>query len=164
MKLTVSIITKQKGDALMENEKFIGREIRKTNNMLKRRHMNSEFHKQIQNITGTNGWIIGFLANNSDRDIFQKDIEEFFSLRRSTVSNMVQLMEKKGFIARESVDYDARLKKLVLTQKALEIHKAVLADVAENEKKLKSGISEEELKTFFDVIEKIQKNLETLTS
>ncbi|MGN1457303.1 MAG: MarR family winged helix-turn-helix transcriptional regulator [Acutalibacteraceae bacterium] len=148
----------------MENEKFIGREIRKTDNMLKRIHANSELHKKIQNITGTNGWIIGFLADNSDRDIFQKDIEEIFSLRRSTVSNMVQLMEKKGFIARESVDYDARLKKLVLTQKALEIHKAVLADVAENEKKLKSEISEEELKTFFDVIGKIQKNLETLTS
>lgn len=148
----------------MENEKFIGREIRKTNNMFKRRHMNSEFHKQIQNITGTNGWIIGFLADNSDRDIFQKDIEEIFSLRRSTVSNMVQLMEKKGFIKRESVDYDARLKKLVLTQKALDIHKAILKDVEENEKKIKNGISEEELKIFFDVIEKIQKNLEALTS
>ena len=148
----------------MDNEKFIGREIRKTDNMLKRSHINSELHKKIQNITGTNGWIIGFLADNSDKDIFQKDIEEIFSLRRSTVSNMVQLMEKKGFITRESVDYDARLKKLVLTQKALEIHKAVLADVAENEKKLKSGISEEELKIFFDVIGKIQKNLEALTS
>lgn len=164
MKLTVSIITKQKGDTLMDNEKSIGREIRKTNNMFKRRHMNSEFHKQIQNITGTNGWIIGFLADNSDRDIFQKDIEEIFSLRRSTVSNMVQLMEKKGFIKRESVDYDARLKKLVLTQKALEIHKAILKDVEENEKKIKNGISEEELKIFFDVIEKIQKNIEALTS
>ncbi|MGN0470542.1 MAG: MarR family winged helix-turn-helix transcriptional regulator [Acutalibacteraceae bacterium] len=148
----------------MNNKKFIGREIRKTDNMLKRSHMNSELHKKIQNITGTNGWIIGFLADNSDRDFFQRDIEEIFSLRRSTVSNMIQLMEKKGFIKRESVDYDARLKKLVLTPKALEIHKAVLADVAENEKKLKSGISEEELEVFFDVIEKIQKNLEALTS
>lgn len=148
----------------MDNEKFIGREMRKTNNLLKRCHLNSEFHRKIDNITGTNGWIIGFLADNSDRDIFQKDIEEIFSLRRSTVSNMVQLMEKKGFIARESVDYDARLKKLVLTEKALEIHKAVMKNVEENEKKLRNGISDDELKTFFDVLEKIQKNLESMTS
>lgn len=148
----------------MDSEKYIGREIRKTDNMLKRNRMNSEFHKQIQNITGTNGWIIGFLADNSEKDFFQKDIEEIFSLRRSTVSNMIQLMEKKDLIRRESVEYDARLKKLVLTEKALELHKAILKDVEENEKKLRNGISDEELETFFDVIEKIQKNLDALTS
>ena len=47
-------------------------------------------------ITRKNGWIIGdYLASNRDKDIFQKDIEYNFSIRRSTVSGILQLMEKR---------------------------------------------------------------------
>lgn len=51
-----------------------------------------------------NGWVIVYLAHNSDRDVFQRDLEERFNVRRSTVSNILSLMEKKGLIKRESVD------------------------------------------------------------
>lgn len=143
----------------MDNKKLIGHEIRKTDNLLKRNYTKSDFSKSIYHLTGTNGWIIGFLAENSDKEIFQRDIEELFLIRRSTVSNIIQLMEKKGLIARESVPYDARLKKLVLTPKALEIHKVMYENMLKNEERLKTGISDEELEIFFNVIEKIQKNI-----
>ena len=45
------------------------------------------------------------------RIFFQKDIEQRFAVGRSTVTNLIQLMEKKGFVKRESVKQDARLKK-----------------------------------------------------
>jgi DNA-binding MarR family transcriptional regulator len=35
---------------------------------------------------------------------------------------MLKLMEKNGLISRVAVDYDARLKKIVLTEKAIQIH------------------------------------------
>lgn len=57
-----------------------------------------------------------------DRNIFQKDIEQEFSISRATVSNLVQLVEKKGYISREAISEDARLKKLVLTNKGIEAH------------------------------------------
>ena len=38
-------------------------------------------------------------------------------MARSTVTGVVKLMERKGLIRRESVSSDARLKKLVLTEK-----------------------------------------------
>lgn len=44
------------------------------------------------------------------RIIFQKDLETEFCIGRSTVTNILNLMEKKGFVRRESVSYDARLK------------------------------------------------------
>ena len=125
----------------MDMPKFIGVEISKTNNMLKRKCRDTELSREIEESTGKSGWIIGFLAENDDKDIFQKDIEEKFSVRRSTVSSMLKLMEKKGLVTRESVNFDARLKKLVLTQKAREMHCRMLEQLNMTEKKLKQGIS-----------------------
>ena len=147
---------------MMEQEhKYIGVEISKSRNMLKRNCKKSDVDRREDDVTGKNGWIIGFLAENQDREIFQKDIEQYFSIRRSTVSGIIQLMEKKGCIIRESVDYDARLKKLVLTDRAKELHANRMKDLEDNELKLKHNISQEELATFFSVLEKIRSNIET---
>ncbi len=144
----------------MDMPRFVGVEISKTNNILKRKCRDTELSREIDEITGKSGWIIGFLAENDDKDIFQKDIEEKFSVRRSTVSSMLKLMEKKGLVTRESVNFDARLKKLVLTPKAREMHCRMLEKLNMTEQKLKRGISEEKLEIFFEVLEKIRKNAE----
>ena len=73
--------------------------------------------------TGMQGWIIGFLHRNEDRDMFQRDVEAEFNIRRSTATGILQLMEKTASSA-GAVAYDARLKKLVLTPKALAVHEA----------------------------------------
>ena len=100
-------------------ERYIGLEISKINNMLRRKCKRENLFAQSEDeVTRKNGWIIGYLADNRDKDIFQKDIENKFSIRRSTVSGILQLMEKKGYVKREGVAYDARLKKLTLTEKA----------------------------------------------
>lgn len=44
-------------------------------------------------------------------------------------------MEEKGLIKRESVPYDARLKKLVLTDRAIELNKIIEIDIVEIDKK-----------------------------
>lgn len=144
-----------------DNQKYIGVELSRTNNMLKRNWAKSEFKKNVDKVTGKNGWILSFLYENRDKDIFQKDIEQKFSIRRSTVSGIISLMEKKGFITRESVAHDARLKKLKITPKAEEMHQLMLQNLAATEESLKRGISEEELHIFFGVLEKIRKNTET---
>ena len=94
------------------------------------------------------------------KSIFQKDIENTFSIRRSTVSNMLKLMEKKGYIRRETVSSDARLKKLVLTQKALDADRMLKTQLAEKERMLRRNISDEELEVFYRVLDKIRGNIE----
>ena len=42
------------------------------------------------------GWIIGYLYRHRDTPVFQRDIEREFSITRSTVTNILQLMERKG--------------------------------------------------------------------
>ena len=52
------------------------------------------------------------------RDIMQRDIEKEFSIRRSTASRTLQLMEPATDISAGSrFPYDARMKKLVVTEK-----------------------------------------------
>lgn len=60
---------------------------------------------------------LGYLSIMRDgEDVYQRDIETFFKLRRSTVSSLLNTLERKGLLRREPVPHDARLKKLVLTE------------------------------------------------
>lgn len=144
----------------MKDERHIGFEIKIVSNLIKRHFDQLSSRKEIDDLTGTNGWVIGYIARNMDRDVFQRDLEAEFSIRRSTASKILQLMERKGFIKREAVPYDARLKKLVLTEKALEIHAKSTRDIEEFEEKLSKGLTEAEINTFLAIIDKIKHNIE----
>ena len=97
------------------------------------------------------GWIIRYLYENREQDIFQKDIEQRFAVGRSTVTNLIQLMEKKGFVKRESVKQDARLKKVILTEKGIASQESFEDIVEHIEEELSEGISEEELHIFYSI-------------
>lgn len=139
---------------------MVGFEIKTVHNLLKRNFESSPVNKKLKNLTGMQRWIIGYLSDNEGKDIFQRDLEEAFSVRRSTATGILQLMEKNDLITRESVSYDARLKKLVLTPKAIEIQKIITEGIRRNEEMLCEGISQEDLEVFFKVIKQIRKNLE----
>lgn len=130
-------------------------------NILKRYIDNSTAAKYAEKYTGNNIWILGFLFHNSERDIFQKDIEELFSVRRSTVSKAVKLMVQKGLVKRESVDYDARLKKLVLTEKAMEINEVIEKQMKDMSDKFTSCLNDEEIEEFSRILGKIRKSFES---
>lgn len=146
----------------MKDEKNyeVGFEIRVVSNLIKRKVESILCQKYNINITGLQGRIAGYLYHNRDKEIFQKDLEEIFSIRRSTVTEILKNMEKNELITRESVDFDARLKKITLTQKALELNFLVSKDIKEIEALLKKDIEKEELEIFFNVLDKIKKNIE----
>ena len=141
----------------MHSERRVGFEVRCLNNLIKR---DVERSKVFQESTGLHGWAIGWLYENRDREIFQRDFENHFSIRRSTASNILALMEKNGMITRESVEHDGRLKRIVLTDRAVEVHKKIQKDICRREERLTEGIDAEELDVFFGVISKIKANLE----
>lgn len=141
------------------DEKHIGFEIRSLNNLIKRDVERSKMFG-ICRSTGLHGWAIGWFYDNRDHDVFQRDFEERFSIRRSTASKMLGLMEKNGLIERVSVKQDARLKKIVLTEHAIELHRMIMEETGDREKRMKRGIEPHELECFFGVVEKIKMNLE----
>lgn len=135
-------------------------ELHRSSRLVKRYMDNDASKMYVDKMTGTHGWAIGFFFHNRDKDIFQKDFEQEFNIRRSTASNILSLIEKNGLIKRESVPYDARLKKITLTQKALDVQSVVDDAFERLEDKLRKDISEEDLQVFFRVIDKINSNLE----
>ena len=68
-------------------------------------------------------------------------------------------MVEKGMVERQSVPWDARLKKLVLTDKGREINELMLEDFSVVEETLSKGFSEQELEQFFDYIHRMQQNM-----
>ena len=68
---------------------------------------------EVEGISGSQSRILHYISEFSKKtEVYQKDVEEFFYLRRSTVTQTLQAMEKNGLIRRSSVARDARLKKL----------------------------------------------------
>lgn len=112
-----------------------------------------------EDLTPMQVWVIEYLYNNQHRDVFQRDLEAEFNVRRSTVTGILQGLERKKLIRRESVDQDARLKKLTLTHEAVTIHNDMLHRVALMEQKMTGDITDEEWIVFYEVLEKIKKNL-----
>ena len=144
----------------MDKNRDICFEFRRINNLIRRDIERSKINGEIDTSSFVHGWAIRYLYDNREKEIFQKDIEKEFSIRRSTASNILKLMEKNGLIERISVPYDARLKKLTLTKKAVEIHETVLINIRKREEKIRKNLTDEEIKTFFAITEKIAKSLE----
>ncbi|MBQ7835818.1 MAG: MarR family transcriptional regulator [Clostridia bacterium] len=142
-------------------EKCIGMEIRTLGNLTMRLMENKSHKEKIDDATGTNGWILRFLAEAEaeGRDIYQRDIEKKFCVTRSTVSKVLTLMEHKGMIERRNVKGDARLRKIVMTDKARELHSLMRDDVIMLENVLRGGLTENEIETFYMLSEKIKNNL-----
>lgn len=142
----------------MDNSRDAGRVIGMVSNQIKRQLDNTILQEAL---TGMQGRFLHFiLTNSAERDLFQRDLEEEFNLRRSTATGILQLMEKGGLLYRESVDYDARLKKIVVTQSGREHRARVEESIRALEERLQSGISKADLEVFFRVMENMSKNME----
>jgi MarR family. len=146
-------------------EENIGAELRALNISLLRylaKHKvrtNKEKSDYPDETRGLQIWVIDYLIKHQDEDIFQRDLEKEFVMRRSTATNFVKKMEQAGLIRRESVAYDARLKKIILTDKAFELQAGMMAKKKEFETLLRGDLSEQEIKQFIATIQKIKHNL-----
>lgn len=144
----------------MNRENNIGFAVRRLSNIIRRDIEKSSRRLGFDPVKGVNGWAIDFFFENRDKDIFQKDFENKFSIRRSTASRILKSMEQKGLIERISVQSDARLKKIVLTDKAIQLYNIIEREIEQREQRLRKGISDEDIKKFFELIDKFASNME----
>lgn len=138
-------------------QEHIGKEIKILSNLIRRRTSNevAPIFKSFQH-----GRILGFLSHNAGKDVFQKDIEKEFGVRRSTVTSTLNKMEADGLIVREGVDYDLRLKKIVLTDKAKSIDGSIKNRIDEIESEINAILTVEEREELLRIIKKLQSALE----
>ena len=122
-----------------------GRLVRMLNHQLKRNQKPEEAVEDDE-LTPMQRHILNYiLLETLHRDIYQKNLEEEFQVRKSTVSGILKLIEKNGFIYRESVKEEARLKRLLPTKKAEALRPSILEHIHETEIRMTEGVSEQDL-------------------
>ncbi|MGN0242041.1 MAG: MarR family winged helix-turn-helix transcriptional regulator [Candidatus Weimeria sp.] len=147
---------------ISENEHLVGYQMR----MLEKNMRNAFETLQYKTFpdrdrtTVAQGWVVGYLYRHSELDIYQKDLENTFHMAPSTITAIVKNLEKSGLIKREAVEKDARLKRIVLTEKGLEFQKKTMENFDKLERKAVEGIPKDDLDKFFEVVFQIKKNVE----
>ena len=136
-------------------EKIIAKNINKTGYYIRRYICNMQSIIDLENVSGTNVFIFVHLYKNKDKEIFQKDIEKEFGMTRSTASNILALMEKKGLIKRIPSLVDKRLKQVVLTPLGDEYSKKVKDELDDFNSKINNCFNDEEKKQLFNYLERI---------
>lgn len=138
-------------------EEDAGKWINLVSHQLKRRIFSGDMQDDLTNMQKH---ILHFiLFETMHRDLFQKDVEKEYKIRRSTASETLQLLERKGYIYREKVESDARLKRIVPTDKALGVRRHLLSTIRKMEEQIKEGIPEHDMDVFLRVLKQISENL-----
>lgn len=99
--------------------------------------------------------IMKYIADNLDREIYQKEIEQVFSLTAPSVSNKLRGLQKKGFIDRVYSAKDTRLKQVILTDYGREVDKKMRHEMEKFEIQLQRLLSDHD-------IDLLMKSIDTL--
>ena len=141
----------------MRRERHVGYEIKALSNLMRRKIW--ELHGGPDDeFTEMQGMLLGFLCRNRDQEIFQKTLEEVFSIRRSTASRLLKQMEAEGLIVRLPVSRDARLKRIVVTPKAEALTQQAAARIQSMEAALTRGLTQAEIDQLMATVEKLKRN------
>ncbi|CAI2662253.1 hypothetical protein AKUG0406_14460 [Apilactobacillus kunkeei] len=103
--------------------------------------------------------VIDFLTLFYDQEIFQKDIEHEFNIRRSTASTLLKRMEDKGLVRRVESNKDARQKQVILTDLAVQYEDDIQKFMVETQQQIHSFLSDEEYDALESSLDKIIKHM-----
>ena len=143
-----------------EPPQVIPAQIRRVDNLIFRKINQFARANGVEQATPMHGWIIEYLYRHREEQVFQRDIEREFSITRSTVTNILQLMEKKGYIERQSVPQDARLKQLILTEQGIQLHEKTILSFHQTEECVNTLLTAEEQNELLRILNKLKDGLQ----
>ena len=103
--------------------------------------------------------ILAYIYARSGTDVFQKDLEKELGLKSSTVTVILQNLEKNNYIERSECDYDKRQKLIRVTDKAASMHEHFMSSVNAIEYILTESMSEQEQKELKKLLRKAVENV-----
>lgn len=143
---------------------YIGREIKMTQNLIQRLMDTTTRLNSQGGVSFSVKQICSYLYCNSDKPIYQKDLEKVFSLRRSSASAQLKKMEEKGLITREGIPEDKRLKEIKLTPLAEKEVEKTIEEIKNIEAVISGGITEDEAEALLKTLKKIRLSIENRLS
>lgn len=140
-------------------ERKVAFEIKKLDNLISRKICQNLKCVNLNNVSHLQINILKYLYLNKDSTVYQSDIEKKIAARRSTISGILKTMEKNNLIKRATSKVDTRKKEVSLTSYSIKKYDEMEGKIKKFEKELLNGISLEEKKMFFKVIDKLSDNL-----
>lgn len=125
------------------------------NEMDRRRNITLNKH----GVTGTQSDIVQYLLENSDKEVYQRDLEKLFNQSNPSMTGILNRLEKKGFIIREVSIKDSRYKRIILTQKTYELVLEIKKDLLTFNNNYNKMLSESEKEELNDLLKKLYLNI-----
>lgn len=144
----------------MKSDQPLAFQLKSLNNQIRRLLERNAIDDNEAALTGGQHAILGFLSDREDQNVYQRDIEAEFNIRRSTASEMLKGLENKGLIIRVNDTVDTRLKRIIPTETAKELDKKIRANIKKLDARLTRGILPEEMESFYQTMKKIANNAE----
>ncbi len=113
-------------------------------------------------ITSQQSRIIGFVCSEQRQGkvIYQKDIEEAFELKGSSITSLLQGLERKGFITRRPDASDERRKFVTVLPKGQQLMSEFETAFREMDEKMVQGLTPEQQQALVEALEMMAHNLE----
>lgn len=105
------------------------------------------------------GQMIGYIFENQDKGVIQRDLADHFNRKGATITSMLQGLEKKGYIKRIIPKDNERQKKIYLLKKGSDLVEEFNKIFMEVETNIIQGLTEVESKTFLELLIKVKANL-----
>ncbi|MGL4948750.1 MAG: MarR family winged helix-turn-helix transcriptional regulator [Anaeroplasmataceae bacterium] len=102
--------------------------------------------------------ILIYIYKNSHLNIHQKEIENFYSFKASSISGILKRLEQNDFISKVQGD-DSRQKIIKLTEKSLSIMSEVEENRIKFDEQLLNGFSEKEISELRSYLERLKNNI-----
>lgn len=128
----------------------------------------SNRYLQKFNITWSQAQILRYLAMHAratntkigePTDVFQKDLEEFFGLSNPTVTGLLNRLESKELVKRDTFAQDRRWKRLILTQKGYDIQEKSFEGFLKMEAELLNSFSKDDKQVFVTCLNTLYESL-----
>lgn len=91
--------------------------------------------------------------------ISQKDIAEYCGKDKTSVTKIIDTLEKRNLMVRYPDQLDQRIKRVILSNKGKELMKKALPIMEQTRNEVRKGISDQEIGSFKTVLSKIYNNL-----
>ena len=90
-----------------------------------------------------------------------KDLSEFCMKDKTSITRIVDMLEKKNLVVRVADQIDQRKKRVVLTHEGKQLFNHVVPIMEKTREEVRQGISDKEIETFKKVLIRVNQNLDS---
>lgn len=140
----------------MQVENTVGFELKQMGTLVTQNMERHLKNSSIENLSATQIWVLNYLNENRNKEVFQIDIQNAFSFKKATVSEVIKRMQYKRLVDLvPSATKDRRFKQIVLTDKSNSYVENIDKFVQNSEEKFYQALSDEEITQFKKMAGKI---------